>query len=192
MAAACVLFLMEEAQWQKVAQSKLLWALQTVSRISNSESTNFLANISQFHIIIMIFLQLRKKGFWANNALSFYRSQNILGWSKFFVSDQNIIYILCLSQTFCASPKDWVQNRHKSVWRGPKCSQIFGLAQKIWTGTKYFETCKRTSQKKFVWFSISKNWEQKFVDLEFKIRETIWWADHRIVIWHLLWRMEKN
>ena len=26
--------------------------------------------------------------------------------------------------------------RHKSFWRGTKCSQIFGLAQKIWTGTK--------------------------------------------------------
>ena len=27
---------------------------------------------------------------------------------------------------------------------GTKCSQIFGLAQKIWTGTKHFGTCKRT------------------------------------------------
>ena len=34
--------------------------------------------------------------------------------------------------------------RHKSFWRDTKCSQIFGLAQKIWTGTKHFETCKRT------------------------------------------------
>ena len=27
--------------------------------------------------------------------------------------------------------------RHKSFWRGTKFSQIFGLAQKIWTGTKH-------------------------------------------------------
>ena len=39
-------------------------------------------------------------------ALSFYRSQNVLCWSKFFVSDQKFIYILCQSQTFCARPKD--------------------------------------------------------------------------------------
>ena len=40
------------------------------------------------------------------NALSFYRSQNVLGWSKFFVPDQKFIYILWQSQTFCARQKD--------------------------------------------------------------------------------------
>ena len=40
------------------------------------------------------------------NALSFYRSQNVLCRSKFFVSDQKFIYILCRSQTFCAIQKD--------------------------------------------------------------------------------------
>ena len=39
-------------------------------------------------------------------ALSFYRSQNVLCQSKFFVSDQKFIYILCQSQTFCARTKD--------------------------------------------------------------------------------------
>ena len=40
-------------------------------------------------------------------ALSFYRSQNVLGWSKFFVPDQKFtIYILWHSQTFCARQKD--------------------------------------------------------------------------------------
>ena len=29
-----------------------------------------------------------------SNALSFYRSQNALGWSKFFVPDQKFIYVL--------------------------------------------------------------------------------------------------
>ena len=37
-----------------------------------------------------------------SNALSFYRSQNVLSWSKFFVPDQKFIYILWQSQTFCA------------------------------------------------------------------------------------------
>ena len=40
--------------------------------------------------------------------------------------------------------KNWFLCRHKSFWRGTKCRQIFGLAQKIWTGTKHFGTCKRT------------------------------------------------
>ena len=38
--------------------------------------------------------------------MSFYRSQNVLCRSKFFVSDQKFIYILCQSQTFCARQKD--------------------------------------------------------------------------------------
>ena len=59
--------------------------------------------------------------------------------------------------TYCGSHKNFVPDkkmiciqkncflcRHKSFWRGTKCSQIFGLAQKIWTGTKHFGTCKRT------------------------------------------------
>ena len=37
-----------------------------------------------------------------SNALSFYRSQNVLGWSKFFEPDQKLIYKLWQSQTFCA------------------------------------------------------------------------------------------
>ena len=50
--------------------------------------------------------------FWAyyassfTKALSFYRSQNVFCQSKFFVSDQKFIYILCQSQTFCARQKD--------------------------------------------------------------------------------------
>ena len=41
-----------------------------------------------------------------SNASSFYRSQNIFGWSKIFVLYQKLIYILCLFQTFCARLKD--------------------------------------------------------------------------------------
>ena len=40
------------------------------------------------------------------NALSFNRSQYVLGWSKFFLPDQKFIYILWQSQTFCARQKD--------------------------------------------------------------------------------------
>ena len=39
-------------------------------------------------------------------ALSFYKSQNVLGLSKFFVPDQKFIYILWQSQNFCARQKD--------------------------------------------------------------------------------------
>ena len=39
-------------------------------------------------------------------ALSFYRSQNVLCLSKFFMSDQKFIYIFCQSQTFCARQRD--------------------------------------------------------------------------------------
>ena len=39
-------------------------------------------------------------------ALSFYRSQNVLGWSKFFVLEQKIICVLWQSQNFCARQKD--------------------------------------------------------------------------------------
>ena len=40
------------------------------------------------------------------SALSFYRSQKFLGWSKSFVPDQKFIYTLWQSQTFCARQKD--------------------------------------------------------------------------------------
>ena len=38
-------------------------------------------------------------------ALSFYRFQIVLGWSKYFVPDQKFIYILWQLQTFCARQK---------------------------------------------------------------------------------------
>ena len=49
--------------------------------------------------------QLNKKEGLAD-ALSFYRTQNVLGWSKIFVPNQKFIYILWQSQTFCARQKD--------------------------------------------------------------------------------------
>ena len=41
-----------------------------------------------------------------SNALSFYRSQNVLCLAKFFEPAQKNICILCQSQTFCARQKD--------------------------------------------------------------------------------------
>ena len=48
-----------------------------------------------------ISVDLGKFGFYIlTNELSFYKSQNVLGWSNFFLPDQNIFYILCQSQKF--------------------------------------------------------------------------------------------
>ena len=77
-------------------------------------------------------------------ALSFYRSQNVLCWSKCFVSDQKFIYILCQAQTFCARQKDDLHSV-KLVFV-PTQKFLKRLTQKIWTGTKHFATCKRTRQ----------------------------------------------
>ena len=91
-------------------------------------------------------------------AMSFYRSQNVLCRSNFFVSHKKFIYILCQSQKFCATQKNYLHSVklffcwHKRFWRGTKCSQMFELTQKIWTGTKHFGTCKRTRHK------INRNW----------------------------------
>ena len=92
------------------------------------------------------------------NALSFYRSQNVLEWSIFFEPDQKFIYILWQSQKFLATQKDDFHSvkllfcRHKRFWRATKCNQSFGLAQKIWTGTKHCGTCKRARQKNLFCF----------------------------------------
>ena len=47
---------------------------------------------------------LQKLLCWHKN--QFYRFQNVLCQSKFFVSYQKFIYILCQSQTFCARTKN--------------------------------------------------------------------------------------
>ena len=72
------------------------------------------------------------KKFWARpNFL--YQSKKLFTY-KIFVPDKKMI---CIQE-------NWFLCRHKSFWRGTKCSQILGLAQKIWTGSKHFGTCKRT------------------------------------------------
>ena len=77
-------------------------------------------------------------------ALSFYRSQNVLCRSKFFVLDQKFIYILCQSQTCCAQPKRWFAFSTIGFCAGTKvveealnavkflgCLKKFGPAQNI-------------------------------------------------------------
>ena len=70
---------------------------------------------------------------WSTNASSFYRSQNFLCQTK-------------NSFTYCGSHKHVFVTAQKFL-RCTKCSQIFGLAQKIWNSKKHFGTCKRTRHK---------------------------------------------
>jgi hypothetical protein len=55
-------------------------------------------------------------------ALSFYRSQNVLCWSKFFVPNQIFIHILWQSQTFFARQKDDLHS----------VKLVFVPSQKLW------------------------------------------------------------
>ena len=65
---------------------------------------------------------------------------------NFLCETKENIYILWQSQIFCARQKDdlisvkLVFVLAQKFLRGTKCSQIFGLAQKIWTGIKHFGT----------------------------------------------------
>ena len=88
--------------------------------------------------------------FFSTFALSFYRSQNVLGWSKFFCQTKHIFTHCGSYKCFVPDKKmiciqlNWFLCLRKSFWRGNKCSQSFGLTQKIRTGTKHFGTSKRT------------------------------------------------
>ena len=92
----------------------------------------------------------RTKFHWQSNAPFFYRFQNILGWSKLFVPEILLIYILCGFQTHSARPKDDFHSvilvfvPAQTFWSSTKCNSTFGLAQNIWTSTKHFGTCRRT------------------------------------------------
>ena len=71
------------------------------------------------------------------NALSFYRSQNVLGWSKFFVPDQQFIYIFCQTKKlfafskigFCAGTKVFEEALNAVKFLG--WLKKFGPAQNI-------------------------------------------------------------
>ena len=86
--------------------SKKFWSKITFY-VSNELATNFWSNIS-FYTSNVILKKVIKEILVKieSFALSFYRSQNILGWSKLFVPYQKLNYILRLSQTFCPRPRD--------------------------------------------------------------------------------------
>ena len=88
------------------------------------------------------------------NVLTFYSSQNVLCWSKFFQPAKNLIAFRASSKTFVQAQKPNLLNgnhllvRHKFFWDSHKIFiSIFGLAQNIWTSPKYFGTCRRTKHK---------------------------------------------
>ena len=65
------------------------------------------------------------------------------------------IYLRIVSQAFCARQNDDLHSVKLIFCAGTKVfeealnskySQIFGLTQTFWTGTKHFATCKRTRQ----------------------------------------------
>ena len=62
--------------------------------------------LNQVELTYESYLNKFVKLFELTNALSFYMSQNVLGWSKSFVPDQKFIYILRQSQTVSARQKD--------------------------------------------------------------------------------------
>ena len=87
------------------------------------------------------------------NALFFYRSQNILSWSTFFVSDQKFI-------TYCASHKRFVPNKKRWFAFSKKCfcacTKVFEEAVKFLVWLKKFrltqnilEPVKGQSKSKF-------------------------------------------
>ena len=69
----------------------------------------------------------------------FWAGPNFLCQTKNLVTN-----ILCQTKRWFAFSKIGFCAGTKTFWRGTKCSQIFGLAQKIWKSTKHFGTCKRT------------------------------------------------
>ena len=86
----------------------------------------------------------------ADLCLVLYRSQNVLCRSKCFEPAQKFDFIQCLFKTFCAGTKNNFTECKSSFCLAQNvcdCHNILkknGLAQKIWTSTKHFGTCKRT------------------------------------------------
>ena len=78
----------------KLSQSKVWWYFRQTQNSSISwKLHNFDVSTSKWNLL-------------ESNASSFYMSQTVLGWSKFFVPDQKFIYKLWQSQKFCARQKD--------------------------------------------------------------------------------------
>ena len=74
------------------------------------------------------------------NAMSFYRSQNVLCCSNFFVPDQKFIYILWQSQTFCTRQNDnsRLQNASWLIY-----ALSFYRFQNVLCRSKFFEPAQK-------------------------------------------------
>ena len=116
-----------------------LWSLDPCTNYCGKSHVKKFKNYIQIQrpqspACIGVFLSSSKQ-LLATTGLSFYRSQNVLGLSKFFVPDQKFIYILWQSQIFCARQKDdWLSV--KLVWL-----KQFGPAQNILGAVKGW--CRR-------------------------------------------------
>ena len=58
-------------------------------------------------------------------------SQNVLGWSKFFVADQKFIFVLWQSQTFCARQKDDLHSVELVFEKALNAVKFLGLLKKF-------------------------------------------------------------
>ena len=76
------------------------------------------------------------------NALSFYRFQNVLCRSKFFVPDQNFIYILWQSQTFCARQKEDLHSVKLVFVPAQKVLEMNKMQSTFWAGSKNLDRHK--------------------------------------------------
>ena len=82
-------------------------------------------------------------------ALSLYKSQNILGWSKFFVPDQKFICILWQSQTFCVGQNTKVFEEGLNEFKFLGLLKKFGPAQNILKHLKGQGNCLKN--KVWIW-----------------------------------------
>ena len=82
--------------------------------------------------------------FLKTSALSFYRPQNALGWSKLFVPDQKFIYILWQSQTFCARQKDDLHSVKLFFWAGTK------VFEEVLNAVKFLGWLKNFGQAQYI------------------------------------------
>ena len=67
---------------------------------------------------------------------------NILCWFKLFGIDQKLIYILCQSQTFCATPKDDFHSVNLDFVLAQKFLQRHSMQLNFWTDSKNLDPHK--------------------------------------------------
>ena len=97
------------------------------------------------------------------NDLSFYESQNILDWSKYFCAIlKTDLHIVPVSKFLCQTKISFSYSKFSFCARiilfggAIKLNSIFGLVQIIWTGTKHFGLVlsKDWGPKKVTYFGI--------------------------------------